>query len=217
MRHYKILFHEEYSRDITDVTPIMLKIHEAKPDVVFQVPYYTDSVLFARAIVDMGPGTRFWAAANETGYTDARSLETLGEDAEWFLNNYSYDISKDTYWNNKFKSDFEEAYGYLPSGVGAKLYWYMWTLKEVFEIAGREYPEDPFNVNNLKKIFDEIEITEGPAVEVFPGLSPTIAFDDKGDCMYPSMVSWQVIDGKTWVVWPTEQRTPVYPRPDYVE
>jgi len=219
LQGWKVLFHEEYSRDIKDVVPIMSRIHSAKPDVVLIVPYFTDSVLFARAIKDMGPGARFWAAANETGFTDARSLAELGELANWFTNTYSYDVSKDTYWNKKFVSEFEATYGYTPSGVGAKRYWCTWFLKEALEVAGREYPEDPLNPQNLKKIFDTLQISDPnhPAVQVYPGPHPILGFDSKGDLLYPAMVGWQVIEGKTYVVWPFEsaQRDAVYPRPDY--
>ena len=60
-----------------------------------------------------------------------------------------------------------------------------------------------------------LDITSGPAAQTYP--SGHIKFDVHGDNAYGKTIVMQVINGKPWVVWPTEtaQKEPIFPRPDW--
>jgi branched-chain amino acid transport system substrate-binding protein len=211
-----VLYIEEYYYAIEDVSAIVAKVHEAKPDVVFHTPYFPDAALFATHIAEVGPGTRFWAGTGECGWNDPKQIEDLGPVVNYFANTSSWDPTKDTYWNRKFKEDFLAEYGYEPAATEAYAYYTTWVLKEGLELAGKLFPEDPLNPHNLREAFSQLRITEGPAVETYPGVDPVIAFDYKGDPIDPRVVYQQVIDEKIYTVYPVAERDPVYPRPDYV-
>lgn len=210
-----VVYIEEYRWDITDVGPLMTAIHAVEPDVVFICPYFSDALLWAKAIDERGPGAKFWFGAGECGFADASSIKEGGEAVEFLTNSYNLNPAKDTPWNIKFLSDFEEEYGYKPAGPAGCAYPGMWTIKEILEEVGRRYPDDPLNIDHLREIFLDIEITEGPAVETYSG--DIMSFDELGNSEHPSPAVWQVIEGKSYVVWPFEwaERDPIYPRPDW--
>lgn len=209
-----IVYQKEYPFDITDVSAIVSEIKAAKPDFVVHCPYFTDAILFAKTFAETGDIPKFIAGMGASGYTDPESIEALGEVAEYYSNTFSYNPAKDTPQNRKFVEDFVAETGHIPTEAAGMNYYGMWILKEALELSGQLFPDDPLNPDNLREAFLQLDLTSGPAVEVYP--SDRIAIDGKGDNPYAKAVVLQVINGEPKVVWPLEdaEAEPVFPRPD---
>lgn len=209
-----IVYHKEYPYDATDVSSIVGQIGTERPDLVVHSPYFTDAVLFAKTFDEMGVIPPFIAGAGGAGYTDAASIEALGDLANYYTNAFSYNPAKDTPWNNRFLDEFVAEAQHMPSEAGGSNYYCVWILKEALELAAEMFPDDPLNPDNLREAFLQLDLTSGPAVETYP--SDRIQFDATGENIHAKAAVIQALDGEAKVVWPREDAEAdlVYPRPD---
>ncbi|MCS7126674.1 MAG: ABC transporter substrate-binding protein [Aigarchaeota archaeon] len=209
----KLVDRIKYPTDITDMAPIIERIKAAEPDVVFVVPYFADSVLFAKAVKTLGLKVKFIAAAGGTGLADPDSIKAAGDAVELMTNTYSYDPFLPTEYNKKLVEDFRKRYGKLPTEAAGIIFYTLWTLKEGLELSGQKYPQDPLNGDNLMACFMELDLKSGPAAETYP--TGRIKLLPNGDNMYAGAVVLQVQGGKPVLVYPFEkaQASAIYPRP----
>jgi branched-chain amino acid transport system substrate-binding protein len=209
-----IVTQKEYPYDISDASSIVTEIKAAGPDVIIHCPYFMDAVVFANTFKETGDIPKFIAGMGACGYTDPQSIEALGDGGEYYSNTYSYNPAKDTPQNRMFVSDFVAEMGYIPTEGAGMNYYGLWILKEALELSGELYPDDPLNPDNIREAFLQLDLTEGPAVEVYP--TDHIIIDGKGDNPEARATILQVIDGEPKTVWPFDsaETEPVFPRPD---
>lgn len=205
----------EYPYDITDATQIVQQLAAAKPSAVIHTPYFNDAIVFGKAFKETGLYPPFIAGAGACGYTDPESIKALGEAAEGLTNTYSYNPELDTPQNKKFVEEFKALKGYIPTEAAGMNYYGAMVLYEALEYAGKNFPDDPLNPDNLRAAFMALDLTSGPAAETYP--SGHIKFDGKGDNAYPGVVVLQVQKGEPKVVYPVEVRkvNPIFPNPYY--
>jgi len=210
-----VVEHIEYPYDIADASPIVSKLIEANPDVVISVPYFSDGVLIATTMEEMGFKPMIVAGAGGCGYCDPDSIAAAGSAVEGFTQTYSYNPFLDTPYNKEIVQKFQERYGKLPTEAGGIIFYSLWTIKEALELAGQMFPEDPLNPDNLRQAFLALDITSGPAAETYP--SGHIKFDESGDNIYAMAVVLQVQNGEPVLVYPFEyaQAEPIFPIPGY--
>jgi len=205
----------EYSSDITDMTAIVQRVINDKPDVVFSVPYFTDGVLFAKTAQTLGLKPMFIAGAGASGYADPQSIQAGGSAVNYYTMTYGYNPMKNTPANNKFVDDFKAKYNRLPTDSSGEIYYSVWVVKEALEQAATLNPSDPLNGDTLKKAMLSLDLTTGPAAETYP--TGHIKFMDNGDNQYGGTVVLQVIGNSAYLVYPATgaERAPVFPRPDW--
>ncbi len=203
----------KYPTDITDMSPIIERIKQANPDIVFVVPYYADSVLFAKAVKSLGLKVRFIAAAGGTGLADPESIKAAGDAAEYMTNTYSYDPFLPTDYNKQLVQKFQSKYGKLPTEAAGIIFYTLWTLKEALEVSGKKFPDKPLDGDSLMQAFYELDLKSGPAAETYP--SGRIKIGPSGDNIYAQAVVLQVQGGKPVLVYPFEkaQAKVIFPRP----
>jgi branched-chain amino acid transport system substrate-binding protein len=205
----------EYPYDITDATQIVQQLAKAKPDAVIHTPYFNDAIVFGKAFKETGLWPKFLAGAGACGYVDPESIKGLGDAAEGVSMTFSYNPAKDTPQNKKFVEAYKAIKGYIPTeGAGMNYYGAM-VLAEALEYAGKNFPEDPLNPDNLRKAFLALDLKSGPAVETYP--SPEIKFNAVGDNQFPGVVVLQVQGGQPKVVYPAAEAEakPVWPNPHF--
>ncbi|MEM0057161.1 MAG: ABC transporter substrate-binding protein [Saccharolobus sp.] len=204
-----------YSYRITDFSPIISKLAELNPDVVFSVPYYADALLFARALKASGLYVKFVAGAGGTGYTDPTSISEAGEAVEYFTNTHSYNHAKKTQWNMRIVQKYLERFGKVPSEAAGIAIYTIFFIYEALEVAGKMFPEDPLNPDNLRSVFLSIDLNEtnSIAAQLYP--TGRIKLAPNGDNLYGATVIVQVINGVPRVVWPEPEEgvTLIFPRP----
>jgi len=205
----------EYPYDITDATQIVSQLKTAGPDVVIHTPYFNDAIVFGKAFKEVGWYPKFIAGAGACGYVDPESIKALGDAAEGISMTFSYNPAKQTPQNQKFVDAYKALKGYIPTeGAGMNYYGAM-VLYEALEYAGKNFPDDPLNPDNLRQAFLALDLTSGPAVETYPG--DHIKFNALGDNQFPGVVVLQVQNGEPKVVYPAAEAetAPVYPNPYY--
>ncbi|MCX8200705.1 MAG: ABC transporter substrate-binding protein, partial [Candidatus Caldarchaeum sp.] len=192
---------------------IIERIRQANPDIVFIVPYYADSVLFAKAVKSLGLKVQFIAGAGGTGLSDPDSIKAAGDATELMTNTYSYDPFLPTEYNKQLVQRFQSKYGKLPTEAAGIIFYTLWTLKEALELSGKMFPDKPLDGDNLMKALFELDLRSGPAAETYP--SGRIKLGPSGDNIYAQAVVLQVQGGKPVLVYPFEkaQTKPLFPRP----
>jgi branched-chain amino acid transport system substrate-binding protein len=205
----------EYPYDITDATQIVQQLQKTNPDFVVHTPYFNDAIVFGKAFQEIGYYPKFLAGAGACGYVDPESIKALGDAAEGISMTYSYNPAKNTTQNKKFVEAYKAQKGYIPTEGAGMNYYGAWVLAEALEYAGTNFPDDPLNPDNLRASFLALDLTSGPAVEVYP--SEGIKFNAVGDNEHPGVVVLQVQNGEPKVVYPpTEaEAKPVFPNPHY--
>jgi len=217
MDQIKIVTTLEYPYDITDATQVVEQLRQANPDVVIHTPYFNDAIVFGKAFKETGYYPKFIAGAGACGYVDPESIKALGDAAEGISMTFSYNPAKKTPQNTKFVEEYKQIKGYIPTeGAGMNYYGAM-VLYEALEYAGKNFPDDPLNPDNLRKAFLALDLTSGPAVETYPG--EHIKFNALGDNEFPGVVVLQVQNGEPKVVYPADQAEakPVWPNPHFGE
>ena len=217
----KVLDHITYPYDITDVSSIIAKIKADNPDVVISVPYFHDAVLIAKAIKSEGLHLMFIAAAGGCGYTDPDSIKAAGDAVTYYTQTYSFNPYRHTEWAQKLVSMFKQKYGKIPTEAGGIILYSMLTIYEGLEKAGKVYPNNPLNPDNLRAVFLSLNLTDSNSIAA--QLYPTghIKFLPNGDNEYAGTAILQVqkINGSLTpvLVWPEPQPgiQPVFPRPGW--
>lgn len=209
----KLVDRIKYPTDITDMSPIIERIKAAKADFVFVVPYYADSILFAKAVKALDLKVTFIAGAGGTGLADPESIKALGDAAEYLTNTYSYDPFLPTEYNKKIVEEFKKRYGKLPTEAAGIIFYTLWMLKEALEVSGKMFPEKPLDGDSLMKALMGLDLQTGPAAETYP--SGRIKLAPNGDNIYAQAVALQVQKGEPVLVYPLEKaiKPPVFPRP----
>jgi len=205
----------EYPYDITDATALVRQINKSGADFLVHSPYFNDAIVFGKAFKESGLWPMFIAAGNASGYVDPESIKALGDAAEGLSNTYSYNPAKNTPQNKKFVEAFKKIKGYIPTEPAGMNYYDAMTLYEALEYAGKNFPADPLNPENLRKAFLALDLTTGPAADTYP--SGHIKFDATGQNQFPGVIVMQVQKGEPVVVYPEAEAEakPVWPNPHY--
>ncbi len=80
-----IVAKEMYSAKSVDLSPLIMKLKAARPDVLLVASYTTDGILMARQAKELGFNVKAWHGFG-AGYGDAAFVEALGTDSDYILN-----------------------------------------------------------------------------------------------------------------------------------
>lgn len=217
-RRLEVAAHISYPGDIADFSSILDLIRRLEPDAIVAVPYFADGVLFAKQFAESGIKVKFIAGAGACGFTDPDSIRAAGEAVLYYTNTYSYNPYKQTEWNIKLVDRFMERYGKLPTEAAGIIFYSLFIIYEALELAGKMFPEDPLNPDNLREALLALDLDEKTiAGQLYP--SGRIKFAPNGENLYPlaPILQVQLIEGKLTpvLVWPEPQPgvAPVFPRP----
>ncbi len=204
-----------YPYTITDFGPIISKIRELNPDIIFSVPYFSDGILFAKALQASGLPVKFVAGAGGCGYTDPDSIREAGTAVEYFTNTYSYNPARKTEWNIRVVNAFQQRYGKLPTEAAGIIFYSLMLVYEGLEKAGKMFPNDPLNPDNLRTAFLSLDLNDSNSIaaQLYP--SGRIKLAPNGENLYGGTAVLQVIGGEPKVVWPEPEEgvSPIFPRP----
>jgi branched-chain amino acid transport system substrate-binding protein len=211
---YEIVVDESYPRDISDFSPLMMKLREADPDVILMTSYVSDAILLQKALAEYEINT----VANigtSSGFAFPAFVEECGD-----LSDYLFDLTE---WNpdlshtelvaekhEKFKNWEKNEDGRSWNGAAAFCYATTYVLEDAIERAAST------DRDAIRDALAETKITEGPAT-ILP-YSP-IEFDENGQAKGTRLILVQYQDGKRVTVWPEDVKAaePVFPMPKWSE
>jgi branched-chain amino acid transport system substrate-binding protein len=211
-RGYEVVLNEPYPSTASDLTPVVIKLKRAKPDVVFMTSNAADAILLTNTMAEMKVNVKAIISSGG-GHADPSFLAAAGQNAEYLFDIVEWEADlnrpglKDT--NDKYK----KLYGHNLNGESVDAYAAMYVIKEALEQAGSTDPEA------LRKTLSEIQVCGGKV-----GLLAydCIDFDESGQNKNASLVIVQTrTKGKEMdriTVWPKNVRragyTPVFPQPE---
>jgi|ERR1700677_1490965 branched-chain amino acid transport system substrate-binding protein len=165
---------EQYSARSTDLSPLVLKLKDANPDIIISTDYPNDAILFGRQSKELGLQTK--AILGWAGIAFPKFRADLGDYAEGMMSiNMLMDLDPaklppDT---QKVRADFRERYkkvaGYYPTAFATVGFDSAWALfKYVLPKAG-EYDADKIREAAMSLDVPEGALTQGWGIKFADG------------------------------------------------
>jgi branched-chain amino acid transport system substrate-binding protein len=210
---WKEVLNEPVTAGQTDMSPAILKIKSANPDVLFLALYTPEHILFNKVYAANKVSIKFGLWSAGAGSEDPAFYKAVTNDmTEYMFVQDDWDTGGPARepWKAKLAKACKDKYGYAMGTYWAEGYVSAYVAKEIFEKARSIDP------NVIRKTASEIEIASGPALLV--GYQK-IKFDENGQNIYAHGTISQRQNGKRIVLWPDGNKTPgssvILPIPDW--
>lgn len=202
-RGFEVVAYEPYDAESPDLTPLLMAVKEALPNVVFAVSYLDDAVLMMQQAREIDLNPRLFAGG-AAGFASQSFIEQAGADAESVVSVSQW--TPDVSWPGaqEFARKYEARYGEVPGYHAAETYAVLYLAADVLERA-----------NSL----DKEELRQALlATDLDQSIFGPIKFDTTGQNEH-KMVVMQVQNGRFVTVYPSEYAAAelVYPVPPWSE
>jgi branched-chain amino acid transport system substrate-binding protein len=185
-----------YSANTTDVQSQVLQLKDKNPDVVIFVSYTSDAILYTKTMQALGYKPPVLIGDN-SGFSDASFLKTVGGIAQGAINRSAWDIGKpgsttfliNEMYKKKTGNDLDDTAGRAMQGF--------FVLVEAINRAGTTDPA---------KIQAALKATDLKPNQLMMGYKG-VKFDDKGNNTLASALLIQVQGDAYVAVWPKENAT----------
>ena len=187
----EVVYNQNFPNPTADFSSLLIKIKEAKPDLIIAGGYNEGMVLLARQIKEVGVAPQLLAFL--LGPTDPNFIPALKQAAENTLEPVQWEPNapwKDAifgYTAKQFAEVFQKEAGYWPDYHPPQSVAALEVYHHAFQKAGSLEPE---------KVCDALAKTD-----IMTMYGP-VRFNDRGENVGKSMSVVQVQDGKTVVVYP---------------
>ncbi len=203
----EVLAVETYPKDVADVSGIMAKFKELKPDVFLGGGHFNDALLFVRAAKELDFNPK--AMVITVGPSNPTFVEEVGADAEYIIGPTQWERSMayaDEYFGTAeaYAQRYEEMWGEPPTYQAAESTATALALQLAIEAAGT------VETAAVRDALNALDTT------LFYG---PVNFDETGKNAGKPMGSIQIQDGQIVVVAPSESATAElrYPMPPWSE
>jgi len=175
-----VVFTEGYTADTTDFRSLLVKLAVANPDIVYLAGYYNDGALIIRQAKQLGFTFRYFGSGD--AYDDPQFIALAGaENLEGFAY-VSVPIARGPA-AQPFKAAFVAQYGENPPVYSDNTYDTVYAIAAAIRAALAKGPL------TSAAVAEELRATN------LAGASDTIAFDENGDLVNPSIVTKVVKNG----------------------
>lgn len=207
-RGYEVVADIAYPANTSEVTSEVQRLKAANPDVVFQVSYTSDAILFMNTYkqLDFNPqGILAYGA----GFVDPEFRRVLGKSAEFVITRagWSPDIAAKVPLAKSVADMFQQRFNQPMTENSARSFTGMITLLDAINRAGST---DPAAIQSALKATD---IPGDQLIVPWEG----VKFGDDGQNIHARGVNMQVFDGQYSTVWPFDvaAKEIMWPRPDW--
>ncbi len=208
---YEVVLDEPYPSTASDLTPVVLKLKRARPDVVFMTSNAADAILLTNTMAELKVNVKAIITSGG-GHADPSFMKAAGQNAEYLFDIVEWEADLNRPGLIETNAKYKELYGNNMNGESVDAYASMYLIKEALEKAGSTDP------NKLRAALASSKVCGGKA-----GLLAydCIEFDESGQNKNASLVIVQLRqNGKAMeriTVWPKNVRragyTPVFPQP----
>ncbi len=199
----EVVASEAYEAGSPDHRPVLTRVKDAQPQVIFFVSYLEDATLLMQQAEELDINVEAFAAGG-AGFSLAAFPENAGHNAEFTLSVSQW--TPDATWPGaaEFTETFLEAYEALPPYFSAETYAALFVVADAIERAGD--PDSPLAIRDALRE-TEMDTIFGP-----------VAFDETGQNSHPVLVT-QILQGEFVTAWPPDAAAidPVYPAPAWAE
>jgi branched-chain amino acid transport system substrate-binding protein len=209
----QIVFQESYAANAADLTPLIMKIKAAKPDVMMLTSYLADAILIAKTSQKQRLDL-IGSINGGGGQGDPTYLPSAGDAADYDLTATEFDVgvfkSKGKAWAKPINDAFKAKYGEDFTMASVEGYANIWLIKDVLERAASTDKE------KIRDAFAKTNYTVGKAM--VPIVSK-IQFNEKGQNPYADELVLQAYKGEYHIIYPFDLADPdyklVWPRPKW--
>lgn len=206
---YEVAVQIAHPTNTTDVTSEVQKLKATNPDVVFQLSYTSDAILFMRTYkqLDYNPPM---ILAYGSGFVDPQFTKTLGKDANFVISKAAWapDIGQRKPVAATVAEMFRQKFGQPMTEDSARSFTALLVLAEAINRAGSTDPEA------IRQALLQTDIPGDRLIVPWKG----VKFDEKThQNIYARSVNIQIIDGEYYTVWPFDlaTREVVWPMPKW--
>jgi len=208
----EIVLKEPYPSNSSDLTPVVLKVKNIKPDIVMMVSYVSDAALLTNGFAEHNVKPLAFIGTSG-GFADPVYFETTGDNCEYFFDISTWEPDVNRPFSKEVNEKFKEKYGYGMNAEAVKAYTAMYVIKDALERAGSLDPEA------IRKALAETKLTEG-RTRMY---ASEISFDESGQMVNAPLIisQFRKVDGEMQrvTVWPKEDARPgwepVWPFPGW--
>jgi branched-chain amino acid transport system substrate-binding protein len=192
---YQIVADLPYPHQTSDITPTILRIRQANPDVILATSYDTDAVLIMRAMAELKYKPTFGYIGSTGGYINPHFISAASALSEHVFtsNLWNHDLKKPAarQFYDQYKARFQED----PVPQDAIAYAAMYVFKDALERC------KSIDRDKIRDALVETNIAGGPT-DILP--YDRIRFDKTGQNIEVSLIMVQIIGGEYVTVWPFE-------------
>jgi branched-chain amino acid transport system substrate-binding protein len=181
----EVVYTEEYSKDVRDLSPTLTKIRALNPDVLMAGTYGDDATLIVRQLKDLNWMPKLVALSIGPALPDF--TDTLGADAEYFFGATQWEPSVKSPGAPEFTAAYKDKYGYTPGYHAAGGYGAAQLLQQALEKVG--------TVDNAK-------LRQTLATMETATAFGSYKVDDKGSQTAKPSYLIQIQGGERKLVWP---------------
>ncbi|TEB08417.1 hypothetical protein Psch_01980 [Pelotomaculum schinkii] len=197
----EVILKEPYPTNSSDLTPIVLKVKQANPDVVFMVSYVSDAALLTNTFAEHKVKPLAFIGTSG-GFADPVYFKTTGDNCEYFYDISTWEPDVNRPFSQEVNKKFTEKYGYGMNAEAVKAYTTMYVIKDALERAASVDPEA------IRKALSETKLSEG----VTQMYASEIVFDESGQMVNAPLIisQFRKVDGKMErvTVWPAKDARP---------
>lgn len=202
----KIVMVESYPLTISDVSPIITKLKNANPDVVFITGYVADTILMVKTAAALKFNVPFVSSGGENNPT---FLKSVGNSADYNFvrGTFNKELARTRPELKAIVDRYEKKFGLKLTTETADNYVTTWILKDALERAKSIDPE------KLREALAKTDIPAGQPWMI--QMNDRITFDASGQNPRPPYILVQYRNAAESVVWPKKYRQvePVLPKP----
>ena len=209
-RGYEVVADIAYPANTSEVTSEVQKLKAANPDVVFQVSYTSDAILFMKTYkqLDFNPqGILAYGA----GFVDPEFRKVLGKDSEAVITRaaWSPDIAEKKPMAKTIADMFKSKYNQEMTENSARDFTGMITMLDAINRAKSTDPKA------IQKALTETDIPSSQLIVPWKG----VKFDQDGQNLGAQGINMQVLGGAYYTVYPSDvaSKQLVWPRPKWAD
>lgn len=202
----EVLLFDDYEAGLVDFKPMLFKMKEVNPDVVYAISYLMDATLITRQMKEIDLNPKMFAGS-AAGYSIPEYLEGAGDAAEYVFTSTMWERTVPYPGAKEFDQKYRDKYNMKPPYHAAQAYAAAYVCADAIERANeltRDSVREALETTDLVTIYGPIKFKSYGKYERQNQL-PTLVL--------------QIQKGKFEIVWPEDLSTAkyIYPVPKWNE
>jgi branched-chain amino acid transport system substrate-binding protein len=194
---YKIVLNEPYPSTASDLTPVVMKIKRAKPDVILLTSNASDAILLTNTMAEMRVKAKAIIGTGG-GHADPMFRKNCGANAEYMFDVVEWEADLSKPGIPELNAEFKKRHGFDLAGESVDAYASVYVIADALEKAGSTDPK------KIREALANMHLDSGPAMIVS---YDAVEFDESGQNINAGlvMVQYRMVDGnlERVSVWPT--------------
>ncbi len=193
---YKVVLNEPYPSTASDLTPVVMKIKRAKPDVILLTSNASDAILLTNTMAEMRVKAKA-VIGTGGGHADPMFRKNCGANAEYMFDVVEWEADLSKPGIPELNAEFKKRHGFDLAGESVDAYASVYVIADALERAAST------DAKKLREALASMHLDSGPAMIVS---YDAVEFDEAGQNINAGlvMVQYRMIDGnlERVSVWP---------------